>query len=208
MYDAAMFRALNRIQTAQMAQIGTLANQRSGADLALPTLPSMPRDTVTLSGGLPELGLIPNPLKSNGNFPSDPTLAPYAAMNQRLDQQMAYYDQLLEKIALLKAMQAAQGIKPDKSDNASAQKGDLNVVAGNRNDGVKAKKVTIHESGKWRTRQWDENRADYNRHESKFEGAKVGSYYRVAVEWEDGTTTYRDVQMDEPGKTVVIDNSY
>ena len=206
MYDAAIFQAMNRLQRAQTAQIATLSQQRFGGGLPLPTI-SMPQDTVSLGGGLPDLGLIPSPLKAT-SMPGVPLNNPFVLMNRRLDEQMSYYDQLLQQIALLKALEAAKGVNTDKKDNASAQKGDLNVVAGNRNDGVKAKKVTIHESRKWSTRQWDENRADYNKHESKFENAKVGSYYQVKVEWEDGTETFRDIRMDEPGQTVVIDTPY
>ena len=205
-YFAAVDRSMARLQSAQSAQLAALSRQRLGALTAVPQL-SMPMDTVTLGAPGLDTGLIPNPSKLAQALEFNPGPAPLSSDPNYWEKQNAYYDKVLQHIAILKALEAAQGAgKTD--DGSTAKKGDLNVVAGNRKDGVKAKKVTIHEHRKWGTRQWDENRADYRAHESKFENAQVGKTYQVNVEWEDGTITTRNVEMESPGQTVHIDTEY
>jgi hypothetical protein len=203
-YDATLNSAFARLQQAQMAQLASLAQQRYTQPVVVP---SMPVDSVTLGGGLPELGLMPNPRQMAQAFQLDSMAAPLSSDPNYWEKQDAYYDKLLQQLAILKALEAANGTKSD-AEGSQAKKGDLNVVAGNRNDGVKAKKVTIHEHRNWSTRQWDENVGGYRDHESKFENAQVGKTYQVNVEWEDGSTTTRNVQMDSPGQTVYIDTAY
>lgn len=175
--------------------------------------PLMPVDTVTLGGPGYDAGLMPSPrqLAQNQNFQplQAPSLSDIPDPNdpdyfEKMDR---YYEDALRQLDAARALQQANPVK-DKDGEAKAQKGDLNVVAGNRNDGVKAKKVTIHEKRHWSTRQWNENITEDNKYESKFENAQVGKTYQVNVEWEDGTTTTRDVEMDSPGQTVFIDNAY
>lgn len=206
--DQAMMRSMATLQRAQTAQLASMANARYGAPVAPapPSFPSFPTDTVTF-GNYPggDIGLIPDPRKLAQMYPD----VPLSSDPDFFAKQDAIYDELLRKIAEMKALEAAQGAQKGKDgDGKSAQKGNLNVVAGNRSDGVKAKKVTIHQDGKYRTRQSNENVAGYNEHESKFENAKVGQYYDVWVEWEDGSTSHREVMMREPGQTVYIDNQY
>jgi hypothetical protein len=209
-YDAALMSSMATLQRAQTAQLAGLASARYGTPVAAPTLPSLPVDTVTLGGLTSDPGLIPDPRKL-AQMMSGIDSIPLSSDPNYLQRHEAIYDQLLQKIMAVKALEAAQGSQASKGadgDSTSASKGDLNVVAGNRRDGVKAKKVTIHQDNNWKSRQYNENVADYNKHESKFEGAKVGEYYDVWVEWEDGSTTHREVRMDSPGQTVVIDNQY
>jgi hypothetical protein len=211
-YDAAIMNSMGTLQRAQTAQLASLASAHYGAPIAAPAapaLPAFPVDTVTLGGFTSDPGLIPDPRKLAQMMGMDSI--PLSSDPNYLQRHEAIYDQLLQKIAVVKAMQAAQGGQEAKGadgDSTSASKGKLNVVAGNRKDGVKAKKVTIHEDNNWKSRQYDENIGDYNKHESSFDNAKVGGYYDVWVEWEDGTTTHREVRMDSPGQTVVIDNQY
>lgn len=207
MNDAVMHNAFAALQRAQRQQIAGLATQRLDRALAVPTLPAFPTDSVILGGGLEDLGLMPNPRKFAQTFGIDPSKIPMSHEPDFLERQGAYYDEVIQQIQMLKALKAAQGIKSDDGEK-QAKKGDLNVVAGNRKDGVKAKKVTVHEHRDWKTRQWDENTGGYRSHESKFENAKVGKTYQVNVEWEDGTTTTRNVEMESPGQTVYIDTKY
>lgn len=191
--DATMMNSLATLQAARQAQIASLAQQRFGGELPL-SLPAFPLDTVTLGSTPENPGLIPDPRRIAQAYPNN---------------QDAYFDEVLKQLAILKAAQAATEAKSGTNDGTkSSQKGDLNVVAGNRSDGVKAKKVTIHQDGKWNTRQRSENIGEYKDHESKFSNAKVGEYYDVWVEWEDGTTTHREVRMESPGQTVRIDSQY
>ena len=199
--------ALARLQRAQAQQLMALTSQRYSVPASTGMMLA-PVDTVTLGAPRFDAGLMPSPqqlARDNGINAGSIPLSSDPDFWKKWD---ATYMPLLDKIALLKALEASQGAKSGSEGNASASKGDLNVVAGNRKDGVKAKKVTIHESGRWSTRQWDENRADYREHESKFENAQVGQYYWVNVEWEDGTTPRREVQMTEPGQTVYMDTPY
>lgn len=179
-------------------QLATLPNMTGGG--GAPTLLA-PVDTVSLGGGLPELGLIPNPLRSGGHE------IPRLDDPRYLEKHNAFYDDILNQAMALKALERAHGLH-NGGDTKSAQKGDLNVVAGNRTDGVKAKKVTVHELGNWPSRQHNENIAEYNSHESRFENKKVGTTYQVRVEWEDGSSTVRDVTLESPGQTVYIDQQY
>lgn len=214
--------AMASLQRAQRAQIAALAGNgwgRSAQPLNQVAVSPQPTGTVLphtqdrVSLGGPsrfDSGLIPDPRKLAQSMMVDLGSAPLSNDPNYWEKQNAYYDRVLHNLAILKALEAANEAKSadNDKDSSKAKKGDLNVVAGNRKDGVKAKKVTIHEHRKWGTRQWDENRGDYRSHESKFENAKVGSTYQVNVEWEDGTTTTRDVRMDSPGQTVHIDTAY
>lgn len=195
MNDVAIRNSFAALQRAQNAQIASLAQDRLGPALKLPPMPVAPPlfPTDTVSFGDRAFSFDDIPLSSDPDY---------------WQKQDALFAQMMQQIATLKALEAAAGIKKGGEGESTAQKGDLNVVAGQRRDGVKAKKVTIHEHRKWSTRQYNENIADYNSHESKFDGAKVGQYYQVNVEWEDGTTTTRDVKMDSPGQTVYIDSQY
>jgi hypothetical protein len=209
MFDAAINSSFARLQQAQMAQLSSLAAVRTAEVMTMPMGPSGgagPVDTVSL-GQNSGAGLMPNPQEMRRLLNADLPTQPLSSDPNFWEKQNAYYDELFKKIAVLKAMEAAAGIKSGGGDT-SASKGDLNVVAGNRKDGVKAKKVTIHEHRNWSTRQYDENVGGYREHESKFENAKVGGTYQVNVEWEDGTTTTRNVTMDSPGQTVYIDTQY
>lgn len=210
-YDAALMSSMATLQKAQTAQLAGLASARYGAPVAVPSLPSLPVDSVTLGNFPSDPGLMPNPRQLAQMMPEWGDI-PLSSDPNYLQRHEAIYDEMLKKIMVLKALEAAQGNQStqngEKGGDASASKGKLNVVAGNRNDGVKAKKVTIHEDNNWKSRQWDENIADRNKHESSFDNAEVGKYYDVWVEWEDGTTTHREVKMDSPGQTVVIDSQY
>ena len=209
-YDAALMSSMATLQKAQTQQLAGMASARYGTPAAVPTLPSLPVDTVTLGSFPSDPGLIPDPRKLAQMMPGMDSI-PLSSDPDYLQRHEAIYNQLLQKIMAVKALEAAQGGQESKGadgSSTSASKGDLNVVAGNRKDGVKAKKVTIHKDNNWRSRQHDENVGGYNKHDSKFEGAKVGEYYDVWVEWEDGSTTHREVRMDSPGQTVVIDNQY
>lgn len=212
MNDAVMTNAFSALQRAQQAQIQSLVQQRfSQAPAApiAPNLPSFPVDTVQLGGHRADLGLMPNPRQFNETFGIDPANIPLSSDPDFLEKQGAYYDQVLQQIEMLKALEALNGLnKKDDGDDKKAEKGDLNVVAGQRRDGVKAKKVTVHEHRNWSTRQHGENVGDYNSYDSKFENAQVGKTYQVNVEWADGTTTTRNVEMDSPGQTVYIDTAY
>jgi len=209
--DTAMMNSMATLQKAQTAQLASLASARTGTPVTVPSLPSLPMDTVTLGGYPADPGLMPDPRKLAQMMGPDWNSIPLSSDPDYLQRHQEIYDQLLEKIMAVKALEAAQGgsgAKGADGKGTSASKGDLNVVAGGRSDGVKAKKVTIHKDNNYRSRQWNENIAEHNKHESKFEGAKVGEYYDVWVEWEDGSTTHREVRMDSPGQTVYIDNQY
>lgn len=196
--DTAIMNSMATLQRAQTQQIATMAQDRYNV---APSLPAFPVDTVSFGSTPQDLGLIPDPRRMGMDS------IPLSSDPNYLQKRDAYYDEVLRQIMTLKALENAQGTKKD-SEGAKASKGDLNVVAGGRNDGLKAKKVTIHKHRDWSTRQNSYNVADYNKHESKFENAKVGDYYQVNVEWEDGSITTRDVQMESPGQTVYIDTAY
>ncbi|MFA5509119.1 MAG: hypothetical protein WC314_19100 [Vulcanimicrobiota bacterium] len=208
-YDAALMNSMATLQKARTAQLASLASARYGAPVATPTLPSFPMDTVSLGNYPGDPGLIPDPRKMAQMMPGFDI--PLSSDPDYLQRHEAIYDQLLKQIMEMKALEAAQGGSEGKGTDgskSSTSKGNLNVVAGGRSDGVKAKKVTIHKDNNYSSRQYNENIAEYNKHESRFEGAQVGEYYDVWVEWEDGTTTHREVRMDSPGQTVYIDSQY
>lgn len=205
-YDpfAALRKAQNEQLRAMMATRAKYANALQAVNSTKGTHANfVPVDTVQLGSTMPDLGLMPNPL-SNGNAHYD---IPRLDDPHYFQKQNAFYDDILRQAVALKAMQAAAGIQ-NGGDNKSASSGKLNVVAGNRTDGVKAKKVTVHELRNWSSRQYNENPGSYNSHESTFENKKVGSTYQINVEWEDGSTTVRDVTMESPGQTVYIDTAY
>lgn len=201
------FDPLAELQKAQRAQLQSLvATRRQHANSLVNTSPPVPTalapvDTVSLGQGLPELGLIPNPLRSAQHE------IPRLDDPDYFKKQNAFYDDILRQAMAIKALERAHGLNNGNSTK-SAQKGDLNVVAGNRMDGVKAKKVTVHELGNWPSREHNENVAEYNSHESRFESKKLGTTYQVRVEWEDGSSTVRDVTLEKPGQTVYIDRQY
>jgi len=195
-YDAVLTSSMARLQQAQAAQVSSLAAVRSAESLVLsPSL--FPTDTVSLGGPGLDLGLIPDPGR-----PGRMGLPDFAG------NQDAYFQNLMEQMMRLKAAQAMLGIQPGSGSDSSAEKGDLKVTAGERRDGTKAKKVTVHKKGQWSTRQYDDNVGGYRKHESTYENGEVGETYQVRVEWEDGQTTIRDVTLEEPGQQVFIDTLY
>lgn len=203
------FAALRKAQQEQLRAM--LATRRKYAQTALAGGANkgthanfIPVDTVNLGSTLPELGLMPNPLRSGNSLHEIPRLDD----PQYFQKQNAFYDDILRQAMAVKQLEAIAGIGGSKKGTKSANSGDLNVVAGNRTDGVKAKKVTVHELRNWPSRQHNENIAGYNSHDSKFENKKVGTTYQVRVEWEDGSSTVRDVTMEKPGQTVYIDTAY
>lgn len=162
------------------------------------------------SGGFADPSFMTNPFQSGNSFYGDFDSIPLSTDPDFLQKQDAIYDKLIDDILMMKELERALGVDKKKDDKTESTKGDLNVVAGNRSDGVKAKKVVIHKSREWNTRQGqlDENLTGENAYGGQFENAEVGEYYQVNVEWEDGSTTTREVRMDSPGQTVYIDSAY
>ncbi len=113
----------------------------------------------------------------------------------------------LDQLAMVKEMERALGIQRP-GGAAEAQRGDFRVIAGNRTDGVKARRVTIHEQGDWSSREHHDNTAGWGAHESLKQDATLGTTYQVTVEWEDGTSTVRNVNFHTPGQVVVIDSAW
>lgn len=149
-------------------------------------------DTVSLGQGLESPELIPGtPSAYDPNFLADTDrfLQDMLALNASLD-----------------AMRPP-GSKETSPEKAAAGEGNLTVVAGNRSDGVKPSNIVIHEKGNWRSRQRSYNYGSETQ-EGSFQGGELGQTYQVTVYWEDGSTTVRDVTLEDENQRVVIDTTW
>ena len=145
--DTAMMNSMATLQKAQTAQLASLASARYGTPVTVPTLPSLPMDTVTLGGYPADPGLMPDPRKLAQMMGQDWNSIPLSSDPDYLQRHQAIYDQLLEKIMAVKALEAAQGgsgAKGADGKGTSASKGDLNVVAGGEHDGVKFERLVAN----------------------------------------------------------------
>ncbi len=196
-------RNVERLLAATKAQMQQF-DQRSNADFGIP---GFGEDSVQI--GVPDWGadLIPDPRRNPGmGIPTLPEmpLASDPDFHNKLD---AFMMEALDQISAVKAMERELGLER-KNEQTDAEKGGLNVVAGNRSDGVKAERVTIHERGNWSTREHHDNTAGWNSHESRLSDGTIGTEYQVTVQWEDGTTTVRNVTLNNPNQTLVIDSAW
>lgn len=110
---------------------------------------------------------------------------------------MGYLQEAIDKI---QAARQTYGAQPPR---AQGQKGDLRVIAGDRADGVKPRDIRIDDANSY---DWQKGENSYqeNRQETRFKDGTIGREYDITVNWEDGTSTRKRVQLREAGQIVYI----
>ncbi len=164
---------------------------------------------------LPPPGSTPNPAPFPGNTPPNfgggSPFGPLPGIplggdpffHQNLDN---YLNELFGQIAGVQALGGVFGSNTNPTGNGT--RGDLRVIAGNRWDGVAPQRVTIHEQGRFSTRQHTDNTGGWQSTEARFNNGEVGKTYTVNVQWVDGTSTQRAVTLNQPGQLIFIDSAF
>ncbi len=153
-------------------------------------------------GANPGIGQ-PNPFTFNPTSLPGIPLGSDPFFHQNLDN---FFQNAIQQISGVNQIGAALGVSTNPQGNG--QRGDVRVLVGNRWDGVAPQRVTIHEQGRFSTRQHTDNIGGFRATEARFTNGEVGKTYTVAVQWADGTTTQRQVTMNQPGQLFIIDTPF
>jgi hypothetical protein len=96
------------------------------------------------------------------------------------------------------------------SQPAAAQRGPFKVRAyhyynDSKSDYSQVYRISVHETDNWPSEQTEWNSGRRDEVELRFEKAQVGKYYKVRVEWEDGSTYNSEYQMQQGGTAVRVE---
>ena len=105
---------------------------------------------------------------------------------------------------------AIQKITAPAPAPAAAQRGVFKVRAYHYYNNAKSAysqvyKIYVHETDNWSKEltEWNPGRSDEL--QLRMEKAQIGKYYKVRVEWEDGTTYNSEFQMKQGGTDVRVE---